>query len=1306
MNKKRFVRGFAIGTILLATLVGFVVWSSMFYAPNVYALAKGDASTTDIMKKALTHNMRVCYDDHYMRTPLRSDKAKMGDGGYDTRYGHDNYMFYGYSTENLLPIPTLIGNTIKDSDVSCAQSIAGYNKSGQKMTGLLSLFGKPDFDGDGTGTNMVAMGYTPAPKDEDDQPQAGKHTFKISYTYQDTINNKLEPTKTGSISVTFGANGGLVSNPDGCYENNGASKDSSKMFCIDTANSNLQIFEGKLWGTVNALSYRNGAPYTWLAAYQISMDEGEIDFSGIPSWNQMQTDCEGQAVDDVTDLGNGFTVGNKFYACAENLSREFSDLKVEYKFEPDESQALTHEKFEITDFNVARQHFIDYLGATSYDSAWTANEKFTVYYSYYIARVKNDNKSNGYLSVDESSCVDSLHGGILAVGNSYYLPHNGKWCKINIDDKLVVQHKTVANDEGKFAILSGTQTKMTTGKDADAFREVVRELMQIHDQIDISGTGEIGDVPEPDPTPVDPNPQPTPEGSETPNCYNSASSLGWILCPVMDIVSRATQGAYDYVRDNFLEVKASMYSSKSPAHNVWKIIRNWGNIIFVILLLLVIFSQVTGIGLDNYSIKKVLPRLIMVVVLTNLSFIICQLAIDVSNILGVELENLFGVTFANQITTDQSFDLGVFLEGIIPTLFTLGSGAAFGAIIVATWDKWLVPLALFFLVTLIGVLFFAIMLAAREAAVIILAVLSPVAIACYALPNTKKLYDRWFKMFSSMLLLFPICGALMGGGIMASRLLLATASDSSNTVASIAAIPLKLFADLSGSGDKGFFFQLVAVLIQVVPFFFVPTLTRSAFAALGNLGNKIATFGSRLGNTAAGAIRGAEGTKDLQRRMNATEAARRARRYATNKDFRGRLGTWMNNRGLNGDGLLNSGGRARAQSRAISLANSEFIETGRARANAERGLTQDDKNRRDNLRENLRLQQEEEEIKTYADRYKVSGMATNDPVMEQEYENALTRLMENSEDRDAMAQLVAAQRILAKSDSGRKAMQNQLYRASNRVGTGNRNIGLQNAADRLLGESGGDIKARNRGFFRYLTDTAHGEVVQGTFSESTHNNDHSMRSSQYDLLGADKYSASALIGADETALIRLNEQVQAGNIAGSDLADLSSTAMEALNNPNITDLKPEVRRELENMADSYYLATDQTRNATNAAGVNIADARRMAATTSTDLDRVVNSARRGQYDQTMLNRMANVAERTLLESNQGNLSIAAGNRDRLRDIMQAAGRSTAAVDQGSSINVPHGGNGNQQQIILPGQPGYNAQTRLGNQGGQGPHIVT
>jgi len=55
----------------------------------------------------------------------------------------------------------------------------------------------------------------------------------------------------------------------------------------------------------------------------------------------------------------------------------------------------------------------------------------------------------------------------------------------------------------------------------------------------------------------------------------------------------------------------------------------------------IIFSQATSIGITNYGIKRLLPRLILIAIATNISYFICSVLIDAFNILGVGITSLF-----------------------------------------------------------------------------------------------------------------------------------------------------------------------------------------------------------------------------------------------------------------------------------------------------------------------------------------------------------------------------------------------------------------------------------------------------------------------------------------------------------------------------------------------------------------------------------------------------------------------------------------------------------------------------------------
>lgn len=356
--------------------------------------------------------------------------------------------------------------------------------------------------------------------------------------------------------------------------------------------------------------------------------------------------------------------------------------------------------------------------------------------------------------------------------------------------------------------------------------------------------GTITDTPTDSTTPPD-TPTTNPEDtSDAASCFTNGDSLGWILCPTIKMIGSATTAAYENIEQNWLQMDTSFFDTNKGAYDGWTQFRNYANILFAIGFIIIILAQVTGIGISNYNIKKLLPKLIMVVILVNLSFIICQIAVDISNILGSTLYDTFkGLNTGKS----EAFGVGNLVVGLLSSVGTgalIGVGVAGIAVAALTSPgAVLIPLLISLIGALIGLLFFFIILAVRKAGIVILVVLAPVAIVCYALPNTKSFFDRWKKLFMSLLMVYPICAVLMGGGYFASNLLLK-------------------------SGDNGFVETLVALLLQVVPIFLVPGVLRSSLALAGNIGTKLSMMGSNLGRRTTGAIANAEMTKRAKTSMN------------------------------------------------------------------------------------------------------------------------------------------------------------------------------------------------------------------------------------------------------------------------------------------------------------------------------------------------------------------------------------------------------------------------------------------------------
>ncbi len=346
-----------------------------------------------------------------------------------------------------------------------------------------------------------------------------------------------------------------------------------------------------------------------------------------------------------------------------------------------------------------------------------------------------------------------------------------------------------------------------------------------------------------------------PQGNQSsPNtCYNSLGGNGWNSCSTAEALNSFGSGIYETVAQSFLNISPQLFQEGNKTAEAWAIFVRIANALFVILLVVVIFSQLTGIGLDNYGIKKVLPKLIISAILINTSYFICQFAVDISNIVGSSLKTLL-----DNIATSIGGTYGG-LAGGTKALIALIAGAVgipgaaiAGAVFASSLANvgWVAfgPVLLGLLSFVISILFLLFLLSVRQALVLVLVVISPLAFACYILPNTKKLFDKWFKIFKTMLILYPITSLLMGGGTLASSIILQGIEGVRQEDIDLAT----LFTAISG------------LIIRVAPVFFVPSVVKSSVAALGTVGAKFSGLGKQLGGKAASGIERSAGYKRAQ----------------------------------------------------------------------------------------------------------------------------------------------------------------------------------------------------------------------------------------------------------------------------------------------------------------------------------------------------------------------------------------------------------------------------------------------------------
>ncbi len=280
-------------------------------------------------------------------------------------------------------------------------------------------------------------------------------------------------------------------------------------------------------------------------------------------------------------------------------------------------------------------------------------------------------------------------------------------------------------------------------------------------------------------------------------CKQETGGLYWIVCPAISLVSNITDSLYTAIND-FLTVDPLEMTNDSPVYQVWQYVRSLTNIIFVIFLIIVIYSQITGLGINNYGIKRVLPRLIITVMLVNLSFYICALLTDVSNIVGTNLRDFFqGIQESITLNGAIGEMPDISLTSILTVI--LGGGTIAGITIAATggvgallWS--LVPILIAGLVAIVTGL---ITIAARQAIITLLVMIAPLAFIAYLLPNTEKWFGRWKEMFTRMLIFYPVFSFLFGASKLAGWAIIASAPNAPTILLGLAVQIFPLFGSWS-----------------------------------------------------------------------------------------------------------------------------------------------------------------------------------------------------------------------------------------------------------------------------------------------------------------------------------------------------------------------------------------------------------------------------------------------------------------------------------------------------------------------------
>ena len=297
---------------------------------------------------------------------------------------------------------------------------------------------------------------------------------------------------------------------------------------------------------------------------------------------------------------------------------------------------------------------------------------------------------------------------------------------------------------------------------------------------------------------------PPSENSTSTSC--DVQGIGWFICPVSNWLADGIDFMYSALQQ-FLKTKPlETTNQNSGIYLAWVIMRNISNVAFIVAFLVIIYSQLTSVGISNYGVKKMIPRLVIAAVLVNLSFTICAILLDLSNIAGYAFQDAF-MGIKNTISTVGENTSTWTWSEVISTALSNGA-LAIGAVAFTTeLLPMLVPAATLAGLTLLLIL---LIMAARQALIIILIIISPLAFVCYLLPGTEKWFKKWRDSFLTMLVFFPAFSVVFGGAQLAGILIIQNAT-----------------------GPNGAIMHVLGMLVQIIPLAITPLIMKFSGGVLG-----------------------------------------------------------------------------------------------------------------------------------------------------------------------------------------------------------------------------------------------------------------------------------------------------------------------------------------------------------------------------------------------------------------------------------------------------------------------------------------
>lgn len=208
---------------------------------------------------------------------------------------------------------------------------------------------------------------------------------------------------------------------------------------------------------------------------------------------------------------------------------------------------------------------------------------------------------------------------------------------------------------------------------------------------------------------------------------------GWILLTVIAAVVDIAQ------YNNFI--------NNPQIKDAWVIIRDLCNMFFILILLIIAFATILRI--ENYNVKKLLPKLLIMAILINFSRTICGLFIDFSQVIMLTFVNAFADGKGNFVSLLK-------IQDYLKLAKNQGSWAVDDSINLQSTVAGIIMAVLFMVIATVTMVAILIIFVMRVIMLWIYVILSPLAFLLSAFPGGQKYAGQYWGDFTKYLINGPV----------------------------------------------------------------------------------------------------------------------------------------------------------------------------------------------------------------------------------------------------------------------------------------------------------------------------------------------------------------------------------------------------------------------------------------------------------------------------------------------------------------------------------------------------------------------